>query len=136
MYTTLEIWNTVVAKTQELVPDFKTVKPYPLNRLLDGAFFKDLPGLQRPACLIVFRDDEQAGKLPDRNMAMSAVVVVQDADGQGYIRACTYLDALRAGFVNATLAPNLWCDHKSRAVFIDSGDKNLVVELQLGLRNF
>lgn len=136
MRTTLEILDAVIAPTKDLVPDFKDVKPYPLNRLLDGAFFQDVPSLKLPACLWVFRDDEQGKKPVERTAALSAVVIVKDIKGTGYIKACEYVDTLRAGLANKMIGERLWCGDRTRLVFIDSGDQNLVAELQFWVRDY
>lgn len=68
------------------VNGFKSVIAYPFNRINDANFFKDLPGLQLPACLIVFlgRTNTARGQALDQECNWSAVIVTKDAGGDAW----------------------------------------------------
>ena len=89
---TIQVWNALVAWAQE-VPAFKDVRAYPLRKVKDGEFFKDIPDLQMPACLLIFKDAEDSKGV--RTCSWSAAVVDKDAGGKAFESAVELADALR-----------------------------------------
>jgi hypothetical protein len=127
MFSTLEIWNALVeaAKALQLVPD---VRAYPLHKIDDEKFYKDIPDLGEKAALVVHRGwDHMGGK---RRRRWSLIIVIRDAAGKAFEESSAAADGFDARLLDTEIMQNqVWVTPASSAAVANSGADCSVVEL-------
>lgn len=95
MKTTIEIWKELVTSVTELKL-FKAVLAYPLNRVMDAAFLKNLEAFELPACLIIWdgRADTIEFQAYTREADWIAVIAAKDPGGAAYEETTRLMDQL------------------------------------------
>ena len=107
MIATQKAWDRLVREVKKL-KGFQDVRAYPFHRMNDAAFLKDFPGLQLPACLIVFlgRTRTIKGAARDDVNRWSAIIIDTDSGGEAW----QTVDDLVDDFQNTVLDQQLLDD--------------------------
>jgi len=87
-------WDAVIERIHERVPLFREVRAMPLQVIRRQEFYEHFPGLQTPACLLVFMGQRRAahGQVVDVEGSWSAVIVARDPAGDAYEEAVSRAD--------------------------------------------
>jgi len=91
------IWDQLVADTVALGV-YADARALPVNVISDLKFLDHFPGIQMPACLIVFmgRDKTIRGSADERDGRWNAIFVARDADGSAYAENIARVEAWEA----------------------------------------
>ena len=127
MTDTLQIWNALVGAAQALGP-FADVRKCPLHKVADAEFFKALPDLKLPACLIVYRGGDDADA--KRSSPWSAVLVFEDPAGEAWEPSVKALDLFRSQFVGQDLLDgHVWLKHTCAVAAVPSDPLYCIYEV-------
>jgi len=105
---TIKQCRDALVRQARKVQGFRDVRAYPFNRVNDARFLKDFPGLQLPACLIVFlgRTRTIKGAARDDVNRWSAIIIDTDSGGEAW----QTVDDLVDDFQNTVLDQQLLDD--------------------------
>ncbi len=141
MKTTAAIIALVLAKVTTALPDH-TVQKFAVNRLLAEDFFKRLPGLPMPLCLVIIRSDVEQAVAANRLIEVGMVVCRKDLKGDAQALIEADRDALREALVNQQLASSASAGERVQvgdrisSTMLDSGERVCSVLVEITVRNY